>query len=52
MKGRGANLVIELPEHVRPRLLARYVPRRVTQVDDSPRTVMGKVMRLALREVG
>lgn len=43
-------LVSELQEHVRTRLAAHEVPRRIEFVDDLPRTTTGKIMRRALRD--
>ena len=43
-------LVVELQEHVRRRLAAHDVPRKVTFLDELPRTVTGKILRRALRE--
>lgn len=43
-------LVAELQDHVRTRLAAHEVPRRVTFMDDLPRTTTGKIMRRALRD--
>lgn len=45
------ELAAELQHHVRTRLAAHEVPRRVTFVDDLPRTTTGKIMRRALREI-
>jgi acetyl-CoA synthetase len=45
----GDDLAAELQDHVRVRLAAHEVPRRVTFVDDLPRTTTGKIMRRALR---
>ena len=44
------ELAAELQSHVRVRLGAHEVPRRLTFVDDLPRTTTGKIMRRALRE--
>lgn len=46
----GEELASELQGHVRTRLAAHEVPRRVTFVDDLPRTTTGKIMRRALRD--
>ncbi len=43
------DLATELQHHVRTRLAAHEVPRRITFVDDLPRTTTGKIMRRALR---
>jgi acetyl-CoA synthetase len=43
------ELAAELQHHVRSRLAAHEVPRRVTFLDDLPRTTTGKIMRRALR---
>lgn len=43
------ELVRELQTHVRTRLAAHEVPRRVMFLDDLPRTTTGKLMRRALR---
>jgi acetyl-CoA synthetase len=43
------ELVEALQHHVRTRLAGHEVPRRVTFVDDLPRTTTGKIMRRALR---
>ena len=45
----SAELAEELRSHVRTRLAAHEVPRRVEFVDDLPRTTTGKIMRRALR---
>lgn len=45
----SAGLVDELQAHVRTRLAAHEVPRRVEFVDDLPRTTTGKIMRRELR---
>ena len=44
------DLAAELQQHVRTRLAAHEVPRRVTFVDDLPRTTTGKIMRRTLRD--
>ncbi len=44
------DLAEDLREHVRTRLAAHEVPRRVSFVDDLPRTTTGKLMRRALRQ--
>lgn len=44
-------LASELQQHVRTRLAAHEVPRRVAFIDELPRTTTGKVMRRALREL-
>jgi acetyl-CoA synthetase len=44
------ELVAELQHHVRTRLAAHEVPRRVTFVPDLPRTTTGKIMRRTLRQ--
>ncbi|MEX1043922.1 MAG: AMP-binding protein [Acidimicrobiia bacterium] len=44
------ELAAELQHHVRTRLAAHEVPRRVTFLDDLPRTTTGKIMRRALRD--
>jgi acetyl-CoA synthetase len=44
------DLAAELQHHVRTRLAAHEVPRRVEFVADLPRTTTGKIMRRALRE--
>ena len=49
--GQSEKLMTELQDHVRTRLAAHEVPRRVTFVDDLPRTTTGKVMRRALRDL-
>ncbi len=46
------ELAAALQDHVRVRLAAHEVPRRVTFVEDLPRTTTGKVMRRELREAG
>jgi acetyl-CoA synthetase len=46
----GEALAAELQEHVRTRLAAHEVPRRVTFMEDLPRTTTGKIMRRVLRE--
>ncbi len=43
------ELADELQHHVRSRLAAHEVPRRVTFLDTLPRTTTGKIMRRALR---
>jgi acetyl-CoA synthetase len=43
------DLAAALQHHVRTRLAAHEVPRRVDFVDDLPRTSTGKIMRRALR---
>ncbi len=43
------RLAAELQHHVRSRLAAHEVPRRITFLDDLPRTTTGKIMRRALR---
>jgi len=48
----GDTLAAELQEHVRTRLAAHEVPRRITFMDDLPRTTTGKIMRRALRDHG
>jgi acetyl-CoA synthetase len=45
------ELASELQQHVRTRLAPHEVPRRVTFVDDLPRTTTGKIMRRALRSI-
>ena len=45
-----AELAGELQHHVRSRLAAHEVPRRVTFLDELPRTTTGKIMRRALRD--
>jgi acetyl-CoA synthetase len=45
----GPDLAAELQHHVRTRLAAHEVPRRVVFADDLPRTATGKIMRRALR---
>ncbi len=45
----GETLIAELQMHVRQRLAAHEVPRRVTFIDELPRTTTGKIMRRALR---
>ncbi len=45
----GDALARELQEHVRQRLAAHEVPRRVDFVSELPRTSTGKIMRRALR---
>lgn len=44
------ELAAELQRHVRTRLAAHEVPRRVEFVADLPRTATGKIMRRALRD--
>jgi acetyl-CoA synthetase len=44
------ELAVELQQHVRTKLAAHEVPRRVTFVADLPRTTTGKIMRRALRD--
>ena len=44
------ELVVELQDHVRRRLAAHDVPRRITFLDELPRTVTGKILRRALRD--
>ncbi|MFQ5523251.1 MAG: AMP-binding protein [Acidimicrobiia bacterium] len=44
------DLAAQLQQHVRTRLAAHEVPRRVEFVDDLPRTTTGKIMRRALRD--
>jgi acetyl-CoA synthetase len=46
----GDGLVADLQQHVRTRLAAHEVPRRITFMDDLPRTTTGKIMRRALRD--
>jgi acetyl-CoA synthetase len=46
------ELAAELSEHVRSRLAAHEVPRRVTFVADLPRTTTGKIKRRDLRNHG
>ncbi|MGH8946952.1 MAG: AMP-binding protein [Acidimicrobiia bacterium] len=46
------HLVDELQQHVRIRLAAHEVPRRIAFVEDLPRTTTGKIMRRALRPEG
>jgi len=43
------DLIADLQRHVRVRLAAHEVPRRIEFVDDLPRTTTGKIMRRALR---
>ena len=43
------ELAAALQQHVRSRLAAHEVPRRVTFLDELPRTTTGKIMRRALR---
>ena len=43
------DLAVELRNHVRTRLAAHEVPRRISFLDDLPRTTTGKIMRRALR---
>lgn len=43
-------LISELQEHVRTRLAAHEVPRRIEFIDELPRTTTGKIMRRALRD--
>jgi acetyl-CoA synthetase len=43
------GLATELSQHVKTRLAAHEVPRRIEFVDDLPRTTTGKIMRRALR---
>ncbi|MDH3250237.1 MAG: AMP-binding protein [Acidimicrobiia bacterium] len=43
------ELAAELQHHVRSRLAAHEVPRRVTFLEELPRTTTGKIMRRALR---
>jgi acetyl-CoA synthetase len=43
------GLAAELQQHVRSRLAAHEVPRRISFLDDLPRTTTGKIMRRALR---
>ena len=45
----GEGLVGELQERVRSRLAPHEVPRRITFVDDLPRTTTGKILRRELR---
>ena len=45
----SSELAEQLQQHVRTRLAAHEVPRRVEFVDDLPRTTTGKIMRRALR---
>jgi acetyl-CoA synthetase len=44
------ELAAELQHHVRSRLAAHEVPRRVTFLEELPRTTTGKIMRRALRD--
>lgn len=44
------TLARALADHVRTRLAAHEVPRRITFVDDLPRTTTGKIKRRALRD--
>ncbi len=44
------DLAAALQQHVRSRLAAHEVPRRVAFLDDLPRTTTGKIMRRALRQ--
>lgn len=44
------ELASELQQHVRTRLAAHEVPRRIIFVDDLPRTTTGKVLRRLLRD--
>lgn len=46
----GEALAATLQQHVRQRLAAHEVPRRVVFVDDLPRTTTGKIMRRELRD--
>jgi acetyl-CoA synthetase len=46
----SGELAAELQQHVRTRLAAHEVPRRIEFVDDLPRTTTGKIMRRMLRE--
>jgi acetyl-CoA synthetase len=46
----GAHLAAELQQHVRVRLAAHEVPRRVEFLDELPRTTTGKILRRTLRE--
>lgn len=46
------DLAIELQRHVRNRLAAHEVPRRIEFLDELPRTTTGKIMRRALRSEG
>ena len=43
------ELAAELQQHVRTRLAAHETPRRVTFLDELPRTTTGKIMRRVLR---
>jgi acetyl-CoA synthetase len=45
------GLAAELQQHVRTRLAAHEVPRRVVFVEELPRTTTGKIMRRALRDL-
>ena len=47
----GASLDVEaLRDHCRTRLSAYKIPRRVVQVEDLPRSLIGKVLRRQMRE--
>jgi acetyl-CoA synthetase len=46
----GDALAASLQDHVRTRLAAHEVPRRITFMADLPRTTTGKIMRRALRD--
>lgn len=46
------NMAIELQRHVRNRLAAHEVPRRIEFLDELPRTTTRKIMRRALRSEG
>lgn len=48
----GDGLADELQQHVRTRLAAHEVPRRITFVDELPTTTTGKILRRALRDGG
>jgi acetyl-CoA synthetase len=48
----GDDMAAALQDHVRSRLAAHEVPRRVSFLDDLPRTTTGKIMRRSLRDSG
>ena len=45
------GLAAELQQHVRTRLAAHEVPRRVAFIDELPKTTTGKTMRRLLRSL-
>ncbi|HSJ27869.1 MAG TPA: AMP-binding protein [Acidimicrobiia bacterium] len=46
----GDELVSDLQRHVRTRLAAHEVPRRIEFLDELPRTTTGKILRRTLRD--